>query len=306
MVTRKERADFRPSEVTASQSSGIRSGASGELARARVPSTFPRTRANVGAAERLASGLLGGWMVSKALRKVASLRASGAILGIAGGTLLKRAVTGRSRLYERLDVDPADSRKLSHPLDRRIRLHESIEVERPAADAYRLWRDIAEHSRFVPRVRRVRASDAWKSHWVVRGILGRTVEWDALITEDLPDETIAWRTLPFSDFEHRGRVRFVPLGSEASRIDVDVDCLLPGGAVGALIARLTGCDPRAALRGALRRFRTLLELESPSRERNEGATRGEEDRPDASEVVEHASWESFPASDPPSWSRRET
>src|SRR5690606_19293645 len=149
-----------------------------------APEPPPR---NVGIAERWVSGALGGWLLLIGVERLAKLRASGLLALAGGGALLDRALRGRCPIYRRLGVDPADTRRLSHPLDRNIRLRESIVIRRPSAELYRLWRELPAHPRFVPHVQAVHAENAWESHWVVRGPLGNDLEWDALITDDRPD-----------------------------------------------------------------------------------------------------------------------
>lgn len=47
-----------------------------------------------------------------------------------------------------------------------------------------------------------------RSHWVAKAPAGTTVEWDAEITEDRPNELIAWRSLEGADVDSAGTVRF--------------------------------------------------------------------------------------------------
>jgi uncharacterized membrane protein len=99
-----------------------------------------------------------------------------------------------------------------------------------------------------------------RSHWVAKAPDG-TVEWDAEVTEDRPNQLIAWRSLEGSEVETSGTVRFEPaVGGRGTVIHVQLDYSPPGGAFGALIAKLFGEDPGGQMQTDLRRFKQVIEL----------------------------------------------
>jgi uncharacterized membrane protein len=106
----------------------------------------------------------------------------------------------------------------------------------------------------------VRTLDNGRSHWVVRGPAGADIEWDAEIVEDRANELIAWRSLPRSDVQHHGSVRFRQApGDRGTEVEVQLEYDAPGGKAGAVIAKLFGEEPLQQLRDELRRFKQVME-----------------------------------------------
>jgi uncharacterized membrane protein len=86
----------------------------------------------------------------------------------------------------------------------------AITIRRQPADVYQFWRDFRHFPTFMSHLESVAVLDQRRSHWTAKGPAGRLVEWDAEITEDRPNELIAWRSLPGADVPNAGRVRFSP------------------------------------------------------------------------------------------------
>jgi uncharacterized membrane protein len=57
------------------------------------------------------------------------------------------------------------------------------------------------------------------NHWVVN-VGGVTREFDTDITEQTPDQVIAWRSANGDTSGHSGRVTFEPLGPTSTRVDI--------------------------------------------------------------------------------------
>ncbi len=84
--------------------------------------------------------------------------------------------------------------------------------------------------------------------------------WDAEITEDRPNELIAWRSLPNADVDNQGSVRFVPApGGRGTEVHVSLAYNPPAGAVGSAVAMLFGEEPNQQVAGDLRRFKNIME-----------------------------------------------
>jgi uncharacterized membrane protein len=135
-----------------------------------------------------------------------------------------------------------------------------ITVAGPVEEAYRRWRDFASFPRFMRYVEEVRVADDRRSHWRAAAPWGGSVEWDAEITEDRPNELIAWRSLPGSQVHHTGRVRFraAPAG-RGTVVEVELRYEPPAGGASATVARLLGREPRQLVADDLRRFKQLAE-----------------------------------------------
>jgi uncharacterized membrane protein len=88
-----------------------------------------------------------------------------------------------------------------------------------------------------------------------------TVEWDAEIIEDTPNESIVWRSLEGADVDNSGAVRFKPApGDRGTEIVLEMNFRPPGGAIGAKLGRLFDTVPRTQMGNDLRRFKQVMEL----------------------------------------------
>lgn len=84
-------------------------------------------------------------------------------------------------------------------------IEKSIEVDVPVRTAYNQWTQFEEFPRFMEGVTEVKQLDDARLHWVA-AVAGQTKEWDARITEQLPDKIVAWRSE--SGDLNAGTVRF--------------------------------------------------------------------------------------------------
>jgi uncharacterized membrane protein len=141
-----------------------------------------------------------------------------------------------------------------------IHVRHSVTINRPAEELYRFWRDFENLPRFMKHLESVRTVGERRSHWVARAPAGTTIEWDAEIAEDRPNQLIAWRSLEGSPVEHSGWVEFEPAtGERGTVVRVDFRYRPPAGQLGALVARLFGEEPRQQVREDLRRFKQVVE-----------------------------------------------
>jgi uncharacterized membrane protein len=144
-------------------------------------------------------------------------------------------------------------------------IERSIEVEVPVRTAYNQWTQFEEFPRFMEGVESVRQSDDRHLHWVAE-IGGVRREWDAEITEQHPDERVAWRAT--SGTQNAGAVTFHRLDADRTKImlQLEVD---PEGFVEQAGDRLGFVSRRAA--SDLERFKEYIE----GRGRESGAWRGD-------------------------------
>jgi uncharacterized membrane protein len=216
---------------------------------------------NVGETERWISGAAGAALVAHGLKK-GSL--GGLVLAGLGGGLLFRAATGHCGLYDRLGVSTADRRRVAFKgfgdVHRGILVKKSVTVSRPIEEVYRYWRDFANFPKFMQHLEEVQAMDPRHSHWVARGPMGKSVEWDAEIFNERPNELIAWRSLPGSQVDHAGSVRFRKAPADrGTEVHVELNYESPGGRLGAAIAWLFGEEPRIQMEDDLLRFKQVME-----------------------------------------------
>jgi uncharacterized membrane protein len=137
---------------------------------------------------------------------------------------------------------------------------QTITIDRTPAELYGFWRTLENLPRFMRYLESVRSIGDNRSHWVARGPGGVDVEWDAEITDDRPNELIGWRSLPDSDVENEGRVRFQAApGGRGTIVRVEMRYVPPGGGIGAMIAKLFGRAPEQEIQIDLYRFKQIME-----------------------------------------------
>ena len=99
------------------------------------------------------------------------------------------------------------------------RIHESIDVECPVHTAYNQWTQFEEFPRFMEGVKKVTQLSDKRIHWVAE-IAGKQKEWNANITEQVPDQRIAWQSE--SGESTSGIVSFEKLGPSQTRINLEI------------------------------------------------------------------------------------
>jgi uncharacterized membrane protein len=144
-------------------------------------------------------------------------------------------------------------------------IEKSVEVDVPVSTAYNQWTQFEEFPSFMNGVEVVKQLDETHLHWVA-SIGGHREEWDAEITEQLPDERVAWKAT--SGKGNAGVVTFHKLDENRTKVMLQLDWESEGmvEALGALLGR----DDRA-VKGDLERFKELVEKQGSE----SGAWRGE-------------------------------
>lgn len=162
-----------------------------------------------------------------------------------------------------LDVVCSQQLSLSHPAGdegRSNQVNKSIIINSSPEELYGFWHDFENLPRFMHHLESVKVTGDKRSHWVATAPAGTTVEWDAEITEDRPNELIAWRSLEGADVYNRGSVRFERApGNRGTIVRVEIDYDPPGGKLGAAVAKLFGEDPEQQVNADLRRFKQVIE-----------------------------------------------
>lgn len=144
-------------------------------------------------------------------------------------------------------------------------LVETIDVDVPVGTSYNQWTQFEEFPQFLSFVDSITQIDNTHNHWVV-SIAGATREFDTVITEQLPDDRVAW-TSTGGEVDHAGVVTFHKLSDTTSRVAVQIDWE-PKGFVERAGAALD--VPNRVVKGELENFKKFIE----SRGTEDGAWRG--------------------------------
>ena len=146
------------------------------------------------------------------------------------------------------------------------RFEKSVEVKCPVRAAYNQWTQFEEFPRFMAGVKEVKQLDDTHVHWHAE-IWGKDKEWDAEITEQVPDRKIAWRSIS-GDAPNAGEVRFEPLGQDRTRVHLTME-YEPQGVVENVGDKLGVLSAR--VQNTVEDFKKYIE----SRGQESGAWRGE-------------------------------
>ena len=140
-----------------------------------------------------------------------------------------------------------------------IYVRKAVSIDKPPEELYRFWHNFEELPRFMRHLRSVRSTGRGLQ-WVSAGPLGKSFSWDAEIVEDRENELISWRSLPGSQIENQGSVRFqsAPEG-RGTEVRVELMYQPPAGKLGAAFAMLFGEEPEQQIREDMRRFKELME-----------------------------------------------
>jgi uncharacterized membrane protein len=147
-------------------------------------------------------------------------------------------------------------------------IQESIDVQVPLSTVYNQWTQFEEFPQFMEGVKSVSQLDDTHLRWVAEAG-GQEHQWTAEITEQHPDERVAWKAI--EGHGNSGVVTFHRLGEGETRVTVQMEHETEG--MMESLGSALGADSRR-VQGDLERFKGLVE----GRGVESGAWRGEVDR----------------------------
>lgn len=189
-----------------------------------------------------------------------ALRRRGAVglaLGAAGLALSLRSSTNMSA--RRLTGIGAGRRAVD--VQKTITINAPVEQVFQYFSAWENWPQWMSHVREVRRIGS--ATSDTRTHWEVDGPAGVTVEWDAITTQLVPNEVIAWKSVEDAAVGNAGIIRFTPSDDGATTIDVQMSYNPPAGALGHVVAKFFGRDPKQQMDDDLARLKTTIETGTP-------------------------------------------
>ncbi len=237
------------------------------------------TTTNVGGTERVVSSLAGGALLAFGLKQRGAL---GTALSVLGGGMLLRGTTGHCHVYDATGVDTAHGATGS-PYRRslftgRVHVTKTVTIDKPASELYSFWKNFENLPRFMNHLESVEKTGEKMSHWKAKAPLGMTVEWDAELTSDRPNERIGWVSAEGAVIPNSGVVDFRET-KRGTVVKVDMTYESPGGPIGEWVAWALGEEPSIQIAEDLRRFKALMETGMIIT--TEGQTSGREEMPKA-------------------------
>jgi uncharacterized membrane protein len=149
-------------------------------------------------------------------------------------------------------------------------IERSIDVDVPVRTAYDQWTQFEEFPHFMDNVERIEQLDDTHVRWHV-SVAGADRSFDTVITEQQPDQRIAWTTEPDAESKHAGVVTFHRIDEGRTRVMVQMD-MEPTGAA-EKVGDLFGFTDRS-VGSDLENFKRFVE----ERGIETGAWRGEVDQ----------------------------
>lgn len=197
--------------------------------------------------DALASGL--GWLgVGFGVASLAALMTNRRRAGVAAAAASGMAALGALRRRQRGNGESATA--FTH----------AITINKPVDEVYGFWRNFENFPRFMRHLESVQVIDERRSFWSAKGPAGTTLDWTSEITEDRPNECIAWRSVPGGDVENAGSVRFSPApGNRGTEVRLEMEAIPPGGRVAEKVAKLFRQSPEQKAQDDLRAFKQLME-----------------------------------------------
>ncbi len=97
----------------------------------------------------------------------------------------------------------------------------STDVDVPVSTAYNQWTQFESFPQFMDGVESITQDGDTHTHWVVK-VGGVKREFDTEITDQVPDQVIAWRSTGGDTGGHTGRVTFESLGATSTRVNIEL------------------------------------------------------------------------------------
>jgi len=188
-------------------------------------------------------------------------------LGAAGYLLLKSSGSSSNGNGNRHSKGNGSSKQKERNMSN---IEQSIDVDVSVRVAYNQWTQFEEFPRFMEGVESIKQLDDKRMHWKAT-VAGKTEEWDAIITEQTPDQRIAWTNT--TGAKNAGVVTFHRIDDNKTRVMLQLD-YEPEGIVENVGDALGFVSRR--VKGDMERFKAFIE----ERGHETGAWRGEIEQKD--------------------------
>jgi uncharacterized membrane protein len=226
-------------------------GLQGEPANRNTGQVPDVMQANWSPTTRFIAGTFGATLALYGTRRLSAMGTAVATLGTA---IVTRALTNME--FRRLTGIGAGREA--------VIVHKIINITAPVEEVFAFWSNYENFPRFMSNVRDVKEIGEKQSHWTVAGPAGTSVEWNATVTNYVPNELLGWKTMPESAVQHAGIVRFSRNPNGTTRVDIRMSYNPAAGALGHAVASLFGADAKSEIEQDLVRMKTMIETGRPS------------------------------------------
>lgn len=177
----------------------------------------------------------------------------GVLGAVAGGALLFRGAKGHWPFA-------GTSQKKASGKITVVDLNSKVIINRPREELYAYWRNLENLPNFMSHLKEVKELDDTRSQWTAKipGGLG-TVEWDAEIVRERTNHLLAWRSLPNSEIENAGEVRFENAPGGRTIVETTISYRPPAGEIGDYAAKLFNPAFQKIVKKDLEQFKKVME-----------------------------------------------
>jgi uncharacterized membrane protein len=125
-------------------------------------------------------------------------------------------------------------------------------------EVFEAWSNFENFPSFMKNVESVVKRPDGSTHWVLKGPLGKKVEWDADTTMFEPGKRIGWRSREGGAIKTSGQVTFLQLGTGQTQVNLTVQWVVPASKGGETLAGLMA-DPEGRVEEDLNNFKAYVE-----------------------------------------------
>lgn len=226
---------------------------------------------------------------------------------LGSGYLLYRGLTGHCSINNALNINRAGTGR------RTITVQKSVTVNKPVDEVYQFWQEYDYLGRSMRQVQQAHAETGGLGHVLARLFDRAGLEWDAEVVAERENHSVTFQSHPDAGVPHTGAVYFLEApGGRGTEVRLYLEYMPTG--LTAVLAKLFYEVTAQQLKETLRHFKQIIEAgEAPTNDGQTSARPSAEEemqqareRPGwqpsgAADLVEYASWASFPASDPPAF-----
>lgn len=186
------------------------------------------------------------------------------ILGVLG------AVVGGALLYKGAKGIGKKSNS-----DGSISATSKLSINKPREELYAYWRNLENLPNFMSHIKEVRETSEKRSEWVAQipGGMG-TIEWDAEIIQERKNHLLMWRSLPGSEIENSGEVRFeIDPNGRGTLVETTITYRPPAGDAGEFAAKLVNPAFEKVVKNDLKQFKKFMERGGAAKRRSKPSSK---------------------------------
>jgi len=140
-----------------------------------------------------------------------------------------------------------------------VRIQKTITIHAPVERVFEFWSNPENFARVMDHVQEIQRIGENRFRWTLSGPAGTSIRQTSRIIRSVPNQLLAWRSVPGSTLRSAGIVRFERIGDSNTRVHLLMSYRPPAGAVGHAVASLFGMGPKSVLDEDLARVKSLFE-----------------------------------------------